>query len=380
MKLLSKLGKLSILRKWDFLYWQPKSIRLEASSYCQLRCPECVTGRKELAFLDIGQGRLTFTNFRNLVEESPHLVEFELSNWGEIFLNPELLKIMEFSHTHGKRLYASNGVNLNSASESVLEGLVLYQFRHLTCSIDGNSNETYIKYRVRGNVEKVFSNIAKINAFKLRYRTPYPTLSWQFIVFPHNVHEIGAARKHAEQLGMTFRTKLAYGSFRFTQEQKLEIAKETDLPFASISDQLENTAIWGEGICSQLWTDPQVNFDGKMLGCCMNHWSSFGNIFEFGLKGVLLGEKMRYARRMLLGTVSERQDIPCTSCGIFQSRKQLNRWVSEIEITKATFRKNMRIVCESVYLKGKSLLFSLQSRLSNVWSILSFGGASKADS
>ena len=31
-----------------------------------------------------------------------------------------------------------------------------------------------------------------------------------------------------------------------------------------------------EGTCDQLWSGPQINWDGKVLGCCRNFWDEFG--------------------------------------------------------------------------------------------------------
>ena len=56
------------------------------------------------------------------------------------------------------------------------------------------------------------------------------------------------------------------------------------------------TCAMGSGI------SPQVNWDGKMLGCCVNYWGDFGgNVFRDGLLATINGDKMRYARDMLLG-------------------------------------------------------------------------------
>ena len=68
------------------------------------------------------------------------------------------------------------------------------------------------------------------------------------------------------------------------------------------------------GLCHGLWDLPQVNWDGKMLGCCVNYWGDFGgNVFRDGLLATINGDKMRYARDMLLGHRSARDDIPCAT-------------------------------------------------------------------
>lgn len=66
--------------------------------------------------------------------------------------------------------------------------------------------------------------------------------------------------------------------------------------------------------CGQLWNETQVNWDGRVLGCCVNHWGDFGNAFTEGLAAVLDGERLAYARRMLAGRAPALDDIPCTRC------------------------------------------------------------------
>ncbi|MGI9415769.1 MAG: radical SAM protein, partial [Hyphomicrobiales bacterium] len=152
---------------------RPTKIRLEASTYCQLRCPTCPTTTGE-THAGIGGGFLKFEDFRALLDSAPWLEEIELSNYGEIFLNPDLPGILEHAHKCGVRLTARNGVNLNNATDEMLEALVKYRFEHLRCSLDGASNESYRQYRVRGNFDRVIGNIRKINAYKKQYGSDRP--------------------------------------------------------------------------------------------------------------------------------------------------------------------------------------------------------------
>lgn len=64
----------------------------------------------------------------------------------------------------------------------------------------------------------------------------------------------------------------------------------------------EQGKIYGEDTCLQLWMNPQINWDGKLLGCCLNFWETFGgNAFEKGLEHILASEKLAYARQLLQG-------------------------------------------------------------------------------
>ena len=300
----------------------PKRIRLEASSFCQLRCPSCPTTTKAIDPV-VGKGFLRAENFRRLLDENPSLAEIELSNYGEIFLNPEMLQIMAYAHERGVRLTANNGVNLNNVRDDVLEGLVKYRFQRLNCSIDGASQETYSKYRVRGSFDTVIANIRKINEFKKRYKSDLPALAWQFIVFGHNEHEIVAAGKLAASLNMTFRTKLSWDDGFSDVQDKEHVGRLNGLGVTSRKEYREKFGHDYMGrICTQLWLLPQVNWDGKMLGCCRNFWGDFGaNAFTDGLMDSVNSEKMVYAREMLLGEKPPRDDIPCTTCEIYLGMK-----------------------------------------------------------
>ncbi|NJK84455.1 MAG: hypothetical protein HC912_12370 [Saprospiraceae bacterium] len=75
--------------------------------------------------------------------------------------------------------------------------------------------------------------------------------------------------------------------------------------------------------CLQLWTSPQVNWDGKLLGCCVNHFGDFGNVFEEGLPQLLQSERYVYAKQMLLGEKPARPDIPCTACNRYKRVLQM---------------------------------------------------------
>jgi MoaA/NifB/PqqE/SkfB family radical SAM enzyme len=99
-----------------------------------------------------------------------------VANYGEVFLNPQLLPILEYAHQKNVAISIENGANLNYVRDEVIEGLVKFQVRVLTCSIDGATSESYRKYRVRGNFDKVISNIEKINSYKDRYKSTVPKL------------------------------------------------------------------------------------------------------------------------------------------------------------------------------------------------------------
>ena len=305
---------------------RPSRIRLEASSFCQLRCPSCPTTSKAI-HPAVGSGFLKLRDFQKLLDDNPGVREIELSNLGEIFLNPDLLEIIRLAHDRGVELHADNGVNLNHVKDHVLEGLVKYGFRSMTCSIDGASNESYKIYRVRGNFDAVIANLRKLNELKKRYRSPYPHLAWQFVMFGHNEHEISEARRLAGELGMKFVPKLSWDpAFSPIRNQAL-IRREAGAASRDEYKQQHGVA-YGQAYCHALWDEPQINWDGKVLGCARNFWGDFGgNVFKEGLSNSINHPKIQYARRMLLGKEALREDIPCATCDIYLTRKANRMWL-----------------------------------------------------
>jgi MoaA/NifB/PqqE/SkfB family radical SAM enzyme len=307
---------------------KPTRIRIDASSYCQLRCPGCPVHSRNpgssvsMAFLKPG-------DFKKLIDQNPQVRMIELSNYGELFLNPELPEIMKCASERGVILCADNGVNLNHAKPDVLESLVKYRFRSLTCSVDGASDETYRIYRVGGDFSKVIENIRTINTFKEKYRSSYPHMRWQMILFGHCEQEIPAAKRLAAQLGMTFRLKLPWDSHFSPVRDRKSVEKEIGaVTREEYRTKYGRSYTWG--VCHQLWHYPQINSNGDVLGCSCNFWGDFGgNAFRDGLLASLNADKMMYARDMLLGRKAQRADIPCAACSMYAEMKSSGRFLRE---------------------------------------------------
>lgn len=331
-KLTSEHKKIAYKSKKDL----PKKIRLDASTVCQLKCPECymVLHEKEVKSKGCKHGFLKFGKFKKLVDEYK-FEEIELSNSGEIFLNPDLVKIIEYAHRKGIRLTAQNGVNLNNLSDEQAEALAKYDFDSITISIDGASNETYSKYRINGNFDTVIENIQKIQKYKKKYKTELPYLEWKFIIFGHNEHEIKKAKTMAKKLGVGIVFERAWND-DFSPVKNQEAADEatgTTWKRDSFEEQLEEfengNVDWFE--CQYLWDQPQINWDGRVLGCCALYKDDFSrddgyNVFEDGFLKAMNSPKLIYAKNMLMNKAPAAKDIPCTECWVYQDLCKAKTW------------------------------------------------------
>ncbi len=305
-----------IKKWWNYIQFGD-SIRIDAASLCQLRCPVCQTWQLKER---VGAGYLKFEDFKHFVDKYENFKNIELSNNGEIFLNPDLDKIIRYAF--GKRvvLTAENGVNLNSISDETIQNLVKYQFDSICVSIDGASDTTYPIYRKGGNFSRVIENIKKINSFKEKFNSEKPHLIWRFIVFGHNEHELPLARKMAETLDMEFVPLLnAEPTFAPVKDKEF-VSKEigaTTLKNREESQPKPFDSFW---YCTGLWERIQINWDGRLLGCCRNLYPFPGNVFKIGLRKALGNKKYRDTRKMLAGRIEPREDIICSTCTVFKLR------------------------------------------------------------
>lgn len=311
----------------------PRSIQIDASSHCQLACPVCPTadGRARPV---LGAGHLKVADFEALLDQNPEIQHVELSNYGEMFLNPRLAEILEAAHRRKVVVSGNNGVNLNFAREDALEAVVRYRVRALTCSIDGATQATYAQYRRNGNLENVLGNIDRIREYKRQFQTGFPMLYWQFVVFGHNEHELELARSMAAERGMEFVPRLSWDTGHSPLLNPELVTIQTGLGASSREEFREKKGVdYTRDICYQLWRAPVVNWDGKLLGCCVNYWGDFGgNVFADGLAKSAANPRMERARKMLTGELPPAPEIPCSTCSQFDSLRDSGRWLTEKEV------------------------------------------------
>ena len=357
------------VRPWDkFKYTDvsqlPREVRLEACNDCQLNCPECYVRRGAQDIIDKngGFGYLKFSDFKNFIDNHSFIDEIELSNNGEIFLNPELDDIMKYAYEKGVILTANNGVNLNTVSEKTLENLVKYQLRDMVVSIDGATPEVYRIYRRGGDLNTVLNNIKIINKYKKQYNSEYPYLQWQFILFGHNEHEIDLAKERAAELGMEIyfapNESPDYSPIhnpemveektgvKFVNRNADETNNEEEVPQSTEDysgtvdyEETDNAQAeegqkigvvendMGAEYCLGLVRFPQINFNGDLLGCCILGDNSFKvNVFKEGLLNALNSEHVIKAKLMLSDfSQGPFEELACSSCGVYHDLKNADK-------------------------------------------------------
>lgn len=304
---------------------RPEKLRLEVCSLCQLDCASCyMRNRTGDVF---GKGFLKFTDFKKILDDAPFLKTIELSNNGEIFLNPELEQILKYAYEKEVVLTAEGGVNFNDVTPAVMEAMVKYQLHDLTIAADGATNDTYPLYRRKGDINKVYTNLERLLALKQEYHSEYPRIHWQYIIMESSEPDIEKAIEIANKYGIDIFFKLTWDRSYVPRDPE-RIQRLTGLKYLT-RDEFENGTGepygLGRPVCFELFEAPRVNWDGRLFGCCAQHYGDLNcNVLEVGLENALQTAYITYSKKMLCGELPEPESaayIPCVRCRVWKQMK-----------------------------------------------------------
>ena len=181
---------------------RPVGLVVDPSNTCQLACPGCVHSARSEALkrFDWHNGTLSEVRFSALLRRfGPYAVGVYFCDYGEPLLNlrtPQFIRSAK-QYLLGTMLSTSLSVKRFDAEAYVESGLDF-----MVLSIDGATQPVYEKFRRNGDLDLVLNNIHKLVDAKRRLRKRTPTLSWNFLAFEHNAHEIPAAQRLARRLGV----------------------------------------------------------------------------------------------------------------------------------------------------------------------------------
>jgi MoaA/NifB/PqqE/SkfB family radical SAM enzyme len=180
----------------------PFGIVIDPSNVCQLSCPGCVHSQNSELVTQFDWPNATMAEpllTRLLKLYGPTAIGVYFCNYGEPLLNLKTPRLIRMAKTYlaSTALSTSMSVQRFDAEAYVRSGLDL-----MIISIDGATQAVYERFRRGGNLELVLENLAGLVEAKRQLGSRTPVLSWNFLAFEHNAHEIPVAETMARKLGM----------------------------------------------------------------------------------------------------------------------------------------------------------------------------------
>lgn len=300
----------SKVRKKPVQWGLPISITIEPTTSCNLRCPECPSGKREFTR---PTGMLQNDFFKDTIDQLHKKVSYLIFYFqGEPFLNPKFLEMVTYAS--GKGIYTATSTNAHFLNEHNAKKTIESGLDRLIISIDGTTQETYEQYRIGGDIKKVIEGTKNIIKWKKELRSKTPHIIFQFLVVKPNEHQVEEVKLLAKELGVDevrFKTAQIYDF-----ENGNPLIPTTDKYSRYKKDATGKFKIKNELIdhCWRLWHSSVITWDGLVVPCCFDKDAThqFGDLKKVNFEEVWKGNQYNSFRASVLRSRSE-IDI-CKNC------------------------------------------------------------------
>lgn len=125
------------------------------------------------------------------------------------------------------------------------------------------------------------------------------------------------ARKINAIFSLRFNWKKTYSPVRDSKKVEQLVKKKivSGAENRGVNIQKQTSVAYG----TQFWRQSQINWDGKLLGCCVNHFKDFGNVFSDGPLNLMEADQYGGIKDVLLGNKFPYEAAPCSLCAVFES-------------------------------------------------------------
>jgi MoaA/NifB/PqqE/SkfB family radical SAM enzyme len=248
---------------------KPISLYIDPSFACHLECPHCISNGLRIAGVKrpiLKDGLLD----RILARYGETLIRVTFALWGEPLLNKNFPAHVRKLKQHGIFVEFSTTLSV-PMSDAQIEDLVGCGVDAFRISIDGVTQPVYERYRVGGRLDLALGNLRRLAAARGSRAAPY--MSWQFLQWPWNLHELDEARRMAAEIGVGFST-FPGDPWTIAMNPRAREAGDAALPIApdwaaaAARARDERRAGRRHVGCDFLDHSLAINSDGVMHPCC----------------------------------------------------------------------------------------------------------------
>ncbi|PJA02337.1 hypothetical protein COX73_01320 [bacterium (Candidatus Gribaldobacteria) CG_4_10_14_0_2_um_filter_36_18] len=174
----------------------PTNVMFELLYGCNLNCTYCYLRIEETVKKIKTRPMLLTDQVLKIIDQIPSLTSLSFSG-GEIMLHKDIIKIL----THAKknhRVGIISNLTLNTPWHN--RQLINLKLDTLMTSLDGYNAQIHDKGRGKGNFAKTINNLKDIQAQKQKLNSPFPTLTINSMILPHNLDQMTKMVKLASDL------------------------------------------------------------------------------------------------------------------------------------------------------------------------------------
>ena len=183
----------------------PTRLYVECTAACNLSCLDACCAPETGITRTRQSGMLDFDLFRRVVDEAgPSLVRIDFFNYGETFLHKRAVEMCEYIKQHYPHIYLYTSTNGLAFRGDAISRLAASGIDEVTFSIDGATQDSYARYRQRGDLPTALENMRRLAEARHQVGRDVPFINWRYILFRWNDsdREMNLARSLAEELAI----------------------------------------------------------------------------------------------------------------------------------------------------------------------------------
>ena len=305
-----------ICENFGIVLYYPFSLMIEPINMCNLGCPACPTGSGKM---NRPKYATSYDEFKGIIDQCRcHIKNIILWNFGEPFLNKDLLKMINYAHISGMHVMTSTNGHFFKSEEFCLDIIRSGLDRLIVC-LDGADQDVISKYRKNAKFDDIINGFRLLCEAKKQIGSKTPIIELQFILMKHNEHQRQYMRQLANQLGADVYTEktVGIGPDR-TDEEFQNLANELLPNDLSLSRYLKRNGVfvpkYRSNKCPDVYRTTVINSNGTVIPCCYDESSRYimGNIFEESLNSIWRNDKYQNFRKRIR---KDRKSIPlCAKC------------------------------------------------------------------
>lgn len=245
--------------------------------------------------------------FKSLIDNNKRqLINVLLHFQGEPLLHSDLGTMISYAREN--RVFTEFSTNGQLLADNI-DMIKSARPDKIIVSLDGLTQETYEKYRVGGDVNKVFDALQKLSQLPTKIR---PFVVLQFLVFKHNEHEIGELRKLKRKYKidrLILKTAQIYSAGQVGMLPTATKYSRYDAAAAPLTLKYDLP-----DCCRRIVFGSVITWQGDVVPCCYDKNADFkcGNITNDALVHIRNNDKYQLFVNQVF---SHRQDVYiCKNC------------------------------------------------------------------
>ncbi len=336
-----------IIAKFPTIVPFPTYVELEPTTVCNKACIHC-----EFTYwspVEQIKKHVTFDEYKHMMDQMPKVRWTNITGEGSAFLNRDYVKMIKYLYERDKTsIWLVD--HLTDLPFEELERDVLPYIHGIYVSIDGGTKETYESIKIGCKWDNLIKNLEKLVEYKRKNKTPFPQITFRYVLMNENIHEVPVFIDLINSLGSQKDWGGSSSIIEFTGLLYYpEIAKHyvNQIP-DSIIDQIKDRV--GKGIhfifahgeeksnppaeTCIAWMEPYIMNPGYVMPCCTVMMSnrrpllrkySFGNLFESNFQDIWKSGYYQKFKKLLMDPKAPIPKI-CAGCRCYRTDIRIKKY------------------------------------------------------